>query len=64
MQGYNRIDLTCIASAFANMVKGRVFVVLVVLLAVLACAVEARHRRRLRSHSNRRGDFDFFFLVR
>lgn len=46
------------------MVKGRVCVVLVMLLAVLACAVEARHRRRLRSHGNRRADFDFFFLVR
>jgi hypothetical protein len=35
----------------------------VLLLSLLACAAEGRRSRKLRA-ANRRGDFDFFFLVR
>jgi hypothetical protein len=53
-----------VCTVTAYIMAGRRLVLLVLVLAVLACAAEARHGRRLRSGSNRRTNFDFFFLVR
>lgn len=44
--------------------RDRPLCLVVLLLALLACAAEGRRSRKLKHGSTRRGDFDFFFLVR